>query len=161
MKFLVLNKTSNPNLSELLKDKLVNQTTYIDNIETVIHKTVYNQEKENYAAGFLFDKFISNFTEYSFNLNGEYNLGLIYNDSALLSFPYLINYAFNFISKNIDNGKMFNASIAAWPKTDSDCGYFTFDVSSFSSFMILGFAFIFPIASFGSEIVQDRGSIFY
>lgn len=88
-------------------------------------------------------------------LNYTHNdLTLLYNDSALLSLPYILNELSNFYS-NIEKLPLINTTLAAFPKiTKYDEN--VFDKSSFSALIVLGIGLVMPAVSFATEIVHDR-----
>lgn len=81
---------------------------------------------------------------------------LLYNDSALLSLPYLVHVWSNYFMKA--SGKtLLNATICAWPKSVQNSGLIdAFDFSSFTFLILLGCGLLFPLSSFASEMVHDR-----
>ena len=81
------------------------------------------------------------------------NLILYYNDSAVFSVPYLLNTLSNFNAR-LNGLKSINASMTPWPQVQTDTAFF--NPTSFSTLIILGISLIFPLVSFGAEIVQDR-----
>lgn len=93
------------------------------------------------------------FKKWTGNVNGN-KITLLYNDTALLSLPYVINELTNFYS-NIEHLPFINTTFAAFPKIQSDADY-VFDRSSFSALIILGIGLVMPTVSFATEIVHDR-----
>jgi hypothetical protein len=87
-------------------------------------------------------------------------LVLVYNDSATLGMPNLIQIVSNFFSR-MEGNQLIKASIGAMPKLPSQCDSFIFDSSIFIALIVLGFAFIVPVISFATEIVHDKEVYFY
>ena len=83
---------------------------------------------------------------------------MIYNDSAILSIPYLLNIVTNFQSR-VDNTPIMNASITSFP--NADCVLNTFDSASFTSDVMFGFAILLPSVTFAVEAVYDKEVLLY
>jgi hypothetical protein len=137
--FSIINNTAS-NIDTLLKS-LSNTTFSIFRSENEILNSQHGS-----LAGFVFNKW---------NSLVDNQLVLLYNDSALLGMPYLINKLSNFYS-SINQTQYINASMSAWPKTTSQANLQSFDTSSFTSLIILGSALILPLTSFAVEIVHDK-----
>lgn len=145
-KFLVINKT-NMDLENILNSFLIFNANEINQpIEYLNNLSDLNSEAVVHS-GLVVNDTIS-------------NLVYIYNDTALLSFPYIINLVSNLYSRREDV-KLTNVSIRSWPKLISSCESKNFDANSFSFLIILGLSFILSIASFAAEAVQDRGIKFW
>ena len=71
------------------------------------------------------------------NSLSQNSLVATYNDSAILSMPYLVNTITNFFA-GLDGSPMVNASLSAFPKLATQCDASSFDASSFSSLIVLG-----------------------
>ncbi len=109
-------------------------------------KDILNQPNNTYAG--------IEFKEWqSANIN---KLVLLYNDSALLSVPYLVNTVSNFyirlFSQETD---LIKASISAWPKMPTST-IESLDFSSFTFSILLGCGLLIPLVSFVTEVVHDR-----
>nr|QUF59433.1 ATP-binding cassette transporter Abca5 [Brachionus angularis] len=140
-KFVLVNKT-NQNLDEIISKNL------IVNDKIMPQPFLSLNQESNFVSsysGFIFEN-VSNMT--------IKNLILLYNDSGLLTMPYLINTLSNFYSR-LDNSELINASLTTWPKNVSKNSA-NFDSSTFSSLIILGTSLIIPLVSFATEIVHDR-----
>ena len=88
-------------------------------------------------------------------INKEQNdVVLLYNDSALLSLPYLLNIVTNFYS-SLDNISLINTNLSSLPKIAED-SYKIFEANSFTSLIIVSIGFILPAVSFAAEIVHDK-----
>lgn len=105
-----------------------------------------------------FAKSISNITFSSYagfiQENSLDDLILYYNDSAVLSVPYLLNIYAN-LNSRINGLPLINSSLTSWPQIKSD-DLLLFDSTSFTTFIILGISIIIPLVSFAAEVVQDR-----
>lgn len=97
-----------------------------------------------------------NFSSYAgfIQENNSEDLILYYNDSAILSIPYLVNIYTN-LNSRLNGLSPINASLTSWPQIKTDDLSF-FDSTSFSTFIILGISVIIPLVSFAAEVVQDR-----
>jgi hypothetical protein len=83
-------------------------------------------------------------------------LVLLYNDSALLSMPYLIHTLTNFYARLEGSEKeLINATLSPWPRTTANTIQ-NLDYSIFTTLIVLGTGLVLPLSSFASEIVQDR-----
>ena len=131
-----------------------NTASSIDEQLKYLHNTTYHIFKDQFQilnsqygseAGFIFNN----------NSLIDNQLTLLYNDSALLGLPYLINKMSNFYAE-INQTQFINASISAWPKTTSQASLAAFDTGSFTALLILGSSLILPLTSFAVEIVADR-----
>jgi hypothetical protein len=137
--FSIINNTAS-NIDFLLKS--LTNTTY----QLFANENVILNSQNGSLAGFVFEKW---------NSLVDNQIVLLYNDSALLGLPYLINKLSNFYS-TINQTQFINASISAWPKTTSQATLQSFDTSSFTSLIILGSGLILPLTSFAVEIVHDK-----
>ena len=79
---------------------------------------------------------------------------LFYNDSAILSVPYLLHELTNLNSK-IENTSVIQTNIASLPRIDKNHENL-FDTSLFASLIIFGIGIVLPSVSFATEIVHDR-----
>ena len=137
--FAIINNTQT-NLDKILASlKNLSYSTFTD--ETQLLNSPHGS-----LAGFVFNKWSSTAVN---------EMILLYNDSALLGLPYLINKLTNFYAE-IDGTPTINASISAWPKTTLQASLDSFDASSFSALIVLGTGLILPLTSFAVEIVHDR-----
>ncbi|CAF1010970.1 unnamed protein product [Brachionus calyciflorus] len=134
--FLFVNKT-NTNLDTLIKPNLI-----------------VNNQLELQPIKFLNDIQNTTFNNYAGIIYNLDYFTLYYNDSALFSVSYLINTLNNFNSR-LNNLPLINASLTTWPQIQTQDASF-FDSSSFTTLLILGISFLFPLVSFAAEIVQDR-----
>lgn len=143
--FTLINNT-NSNLDGLLKQNLIVNTDLLQQPIKNLNdfSKIFNLTTSSYA-GLVFNEWLS---------VSENQLTLLYNDSAMLSVPYLLNTLSNFYSR-LEHSTQIKASISAWPKL-SDNTVDILDVSSFSSMLILGTGLIIPLVSFATEIVHDR-----
>lgn len=137
--FSIINNTAS-NIDSLLNS--LTNTTY----QLFANENVILNSQNGSLAGFVFEKW---------NSLVDNQIVLLYNDSALLGLPYLINKLSNFYS-TINQTQFINASISAWPKTTSQATLQSFDTSSFTSLIILGSGLILPLTSFAVEIVHDK-----
>jgi hypothetical protein len=112
--------------------------TYLSNLSSLTFQS-------NSLSGMIFNNWTS------FNSN---QITLLYNDSALLALPYLINSLTNFYSR-LNQIPLVNATLSPWPRTASN-QIQNLDYSSFTALIILGTGLIIPLASFATEIVHDR-----
>jgi hypothetical protein len=96
-------------------------------------------------AGYVFNEWKDMFNN---------DLTLLYNDSAILSLPYMINALSNFYS-SMDKSVLINATLSAWPRSAKNT-IENLDYSSFSALIVLGSGLIMPLASFAAEIVQEK-----
>lgn len=85
----------------------------------------------------------------------SHNFTLLYNDSALLSIPYLVHTLTNFYSR-YDGQPLINASLSAWPRTTDNTIANTIDYSSFTALIVLGTGLVMPLVTFAVEIVYDK-----
>jgi hypothetical protein len=149
-KFVILNNTpydvdtQGPRLDENLvvnpgaKDQKC-LLEYLNTTDDLLHS------KQDSYGGIIFNEW---------NNDEDNSLTLLYNDSALLSAPYLINTLTNLYTRQYDR-KLINASISAWPKTVQTT-IEALDFSSFTFLILLGAGMLIPLVSFATEIVHDR-----
>ena len=91
----------------------------------------------------------------SWTSRDSHDFTLLYNDSALLSIPYLVHTLTNFYSR-YDSAPLINATISAWPRTTDNTIQNTIDYSSFTALIVLGTGLIMPLVTFAVEIVYDK-----
>jgi ATP-binding cassette, subfamily A (ABC1), member 5 len=144
-KFALFNLTST-NLDSIINNNLIVNNKLPFNTQPIVTFTENITDLAGFSAGYIVDSV--------FNQSIDKSI-ILYNDSALLSIPYLVNTMTNFYSR-LTNSKIINASLAAWPKTPTQCDTTNFDAGGFSSLLILGTSFILPIVSFATELVHDR-----
>lgn len=146
--FSIINRT-NQNLDQILKSNFIVNTDL--SLQAIRYLSNYSQLKPNNSfAGIVFNQWISR------NFN---NLTLLYNDSALLSVPYLIHTITNFYSR-FDGESTINATLSPWPRTIANSILNTIDYSSFSAVITLGIGLVMPLVTFAVEIVADKEVIF-
>lgn len=80
---------------------------------------------------------------------------LLYNDSALLSVPYLVQTLTNFYSR-LDGKPIIDATLSPWPRTTANIIQNAIDYSSFTALIVLGTGLVLPLVTFAVEIVADR-----
>lgn len=142
--FLLKNNT-NTNLDPLLINTLIVNTEMSSSQPIVyVENVTYNA---NSRSGLVFN----NWTSPALN-----QLILLYNDSALLSMPYLIHTLTNFYARLEGSGEeLINATLSPWPRTTANTIQ-NLDYSIFTTLIVLGTGLVLPLSSFASEIVQDR-----
>ena len=96
-------------------------------------------------AGFIFQDWLT---------NPNSTITLYYNDSAMLSVPYLLHELTNLYS-NIENTTPIQTYITSLPRVSKYVDN-VFDKSTFSALIILGIGLVLPTVSFATEIVHDR-----
>ena len=126
------------------ESQLLNNLTYAGNFK--LKNILVSHLKKNCSnQGLVINKWI----------NKEQNdVVLLYNDSALLSLPYLLNIVTNFYS-SLDNISLINTNLSSLPKIAED-SYKIFEANSFTSLIIVSIGFILPAVSFAAEIVHDN-----
>ncbi len=82
------------------------------------------------------------------------DLILLYNDSALLSMPYLLNLLTNFHS-SLENMPPINATLSSLPKIIEN-NYKVFDAETLVALIILGIGLVMPAVSFAGEVVHEK-----
>lgn len=128
---------------DFLNDKLIINNNYKQ--QPIKYLNSYNSSiNKPHSSGLI----VNNWTSNKFN-----DFIALYNDSAVLSAPFLVNSITNLFSR-LDNSPTINASITSFPKIDCDVS--NFDVSIFTSLLMLGFALIMPCVTFAVEIVSDK-----
>ena len=139
-KFIVINNT-NSNLDSVI-NKLVVNTQSVQPLEFIDNNTNLLKLPGSHSSGLIFNKALNTF-----------NITMLYNDSALLSIPYLLHTVNNLISR-IDNTDTIKASITSFPNVN--CEISVFDSASFTSELMFGIAIILPSVTFAVEIVYDK-----
>ena len=142
LKFLLVNNTREE-LSSLLTQSLIVNNKYI---QQPIHYWNQNQlpnVTKSHASGFIINNWMNSTSD---------SLTAYYNDSALLSLPYLVNVITNLYAK-IDNIPPIDASISSFSKPK--CGLRS-NVNLYVFILLIGFAFTAQTATFAVELVHDR-----
>ena len=140
-KFLIINNT-NGNLDSIINENLIVNNQTIQPFELIDAKTDLLKLQSSHFSGLEFNQ-----------ISTSNDLTMLYNDSALLSIPYLLNTVTNFQAR-LDNTSTINASITSFP--NAECNINTFDSASFTSILMFGFAIVLPSVSFAVEIVYDK-----
>ena len=149
-KFIIINDTSIPLDSagpRLHESLVVNTKSYSQPFDFHLENTSQLLEAENRGvySGLVFEEWSS---------YKENSLILLYNDTALLSVPYLINLVTNMYTRTYGRA-LINASLSAWPKT-AESKMDTIDSASLAFLGILGIGILIPLVTFATEIVHDR-----
>jgi hypothetical protein len=139
-KFLLVNNTGS-NLDSIINGNLIVNNQSMQPFEFIDSQSNLLNLPTSHSSGLIFDT-ISNF-----------DMTMLYNDSALLSVPYLLNTIANLFSR-LDNTPLINASITSLPNANCDTNLF--DTASFTSILMFGFAIILPSVTFAVEIVYDK-----
>ena len=149
--FAIINRTGK-HLEDILDDKLIVNTEFNGDSQPLVflNNSYADLLGYQYNSGMMFESW-RNATDNA--------LILLYNDSALLGMPYLLNTLAEFYSNIEDPQKRvtrINASLGALPMITYQDDLSAFDAGSFSSLIILGIGMVIPAISFAAEIVHDR-----
>lgn len=142
--FVLVNQTGK-NLDTILNGQFIVNTEV--NPQPMLYLSNVSQVRDgNFFAGTLFNEWTS---------RDSNRLTLLYNDSALLSIPYLVHTLSNFYAR-LDGDQLINATLSPWPRTTANTIQNTIDYSSFTALIVLGTGLVMPLVTFAVELVYDR-----
>jgi len=142
-RFIIVNKTGSK-LEELLNRNLKVNTKLVNQPFKYLTNTSQIFETPSFAGLVFQDE----------PTQPASTITLFYNDSAVLSVPYLLHELANLYS-NIENTPAIQTRIASLPRIDKNYENL-FDKSLFASLIVLGIGIVLPSVSFATEIVHDR-----
>jgi len=135
----IINNTPN-RIDDFLKQHLTNinnKFIYKDSVMSLLENST--------VGGLILNQWI--------NIN-ESDIILLYNDSALLSMPYMLTLLTNFHS-SVENLPFINTTLSTLPKIVEN-NYKVFDAETLVSLIILGVGLVMPAVSFAGEIVHEK-----